>query len=440
MQNKLQNPTAEDLAILLWLNSIPRIGPAASRLLLAYYQTPIEVFRSSNYQEVPGLRPHMVEELNRVPKVLDPLLSEADKILNQVEELGISIVTPHMHDYPQQLLKHPSYGPSILYVIGDVTCLSLAGGAIVGTRSPSTEAKERTRKAASNLAQNGLAIFSGMAKGIDAEGHRGALDARGKTVAILGCGVNRIYPTENADLYENIRKTGAIVSEYTPNTPPSPENLRRRNKLIVGLSQFVVVAECPANSGAIIAARAAIQQQRPLLVLKLEKSGFENERSGTDILSRSGLAAVWDGEDINWLEEYNRTYTRPPSAEAKLDEAFGKKRQPEQKVRNAERKKAEAPQTTQEQLSLPLDKSNTSEPKRSNSKKSDETQQSTPHEAQQLPLNTKFTKNQRVRHPTFGNGVIKNIDHEGPGSIEVKFENKNTKKIAFEYAHLLEAL
>ncbi len=440
MQKNWQNPSVEELATLLWLNSVPRIGPTASRLLLTYYRTPIEVFHASDYQEVPGLRPHMVEELNRAPKVLDPVLSEAENILTQVEKLGISIVTPLMHAYPQQLLKHPSYGPSILYVIGDVTCLSLAGGAIVGTRSPSAEAKERTRIAATNLAQNGLAVFSGMAKGIDAEGHRGALDAGGKTVAVLGCGVNRVYPTENADLYENIRKTGAIVSEYIPNTPPSPENLRRRNKLIVGFSQFVVVAECPADSGAIIAARAAIQQQRPLLVLKLDKPGFENERSGTDLLSRSGLAAVWDGEDIKWLEEYNRTYTRPPSAEARLDEAFGKKRQPDQKGHTPELIRTEAPQTTHEQLSLSLEKSHTSEPKSSTSKKNDKTKESAPYEDQHLPINTKFTKNQRVRHPTFGNGVIKNIDHEGPGSIEVKFENKTTKKIAFEYAHLLEAL
>jgi len=440
MQKELQNPNVEELATLLWLNSVPRIGPAASRLLLTYYRTPIEVFHSSNYQEVPGLRPHMVEELRRAPKVLNPLLSEAEKILSQVEKLGISIVTPLVPAYPQQLLEHPSYGPSILYVIGDITCLSLAGGAIVGTRSPSAEAKERTRQAATYLAQSGQAIFSGMAKGIDAEGHRGALDAGGKTVAVLGCGVNRVYPAENADLYELISKTGAIVSEYTPNTPPSPDNLRRRNKLIVGLSHFVVVAECPADSGAIIAARAAIQQQRPLFVLKLDMPGYEKERSGTHLLSRTGLAAIWDGKDINWLEKYNRTYTRPPSAEAKLDEAFGKKRQPDQKRHTAAPRRTEVPQTTHEHVSLSLENSSTLETTCSPSTKDDEPKASASQEDQFLPYNSKFAKNQRVRHPKFGNGVIKNIDHEGPGSIEVKFENKITKKIAFEYAHLLEAL
>ncbi len=440
MQKNWQNPNVDELATLLWLNSVPRIGPAASRLLLTYYRTPIEVFHASDYQEVPGLRPHIVEELRRAPKVLNPVLIEAEKILSQVEKLGISIVTPLFHAYPQQLLEHPSYGPSILYVIGDVTCLSLAGGAIVGTRSPSAEAKERTRQAATNLAQNGLAIFSGMAKGIDAEGHRGALDAGGKTVAVLGCGVNRVYPKENADLYERICKTGAIVSEYTPNTPPSPDNLRRRNKLIVGLSHFVVVAECPADSGTIIAARAAIQQQRPLFVLKLDMPGYEKERSGTHLLSRTGLAAIWDGKDINWLEEYNRTYKRPPSAETRLDEAFGKKRLPDQKRHAAAPRRKEVHPTTNEHVSLSLENSSTSETKSSLSTKDDEPKASASQEDQFLPYNAKFTKNQRVRHPKFGNGIIKHIDHEGPGSIEVKFENKVTKKIAFEYAHLLEAL
>jgi DNA processing protein len=440
MQKKWQNPNVEELATLLWLNSVPRIGPAASRLLLTYYRTPIEVFHSSNYQEVPGLRTHMVEELSRAPKVLNPVLSEAEKILSQVEKLGIAIVTPLVDAYPQQLLERPSYGPSILYVIGDVTCLSLAGGAIVGTRSPSAEAKTRTRQAATNLAQSDLAVFSGMAKGIDAEGHRGTLDAGGKTVAVLGCGVNRVYPKENADLYEHICKTGAIVSEYTPNTPPSPENLRRRNKLIVGLSHFVVVAECPVDSGAIIAARAAIQQQRPLFVLKLDMPGFEKERSGTHLLGRTGLAAIWDGKDINWLEEYNRTYKRPPLAEARLDEAFGKKRQLDQKRRATTPKRAESPQSTHEHVSLSLENSGASETKCSPPTKDDEPKANASQEDQLLPYNAKFTKNQRVRHPKFGNGVIKKINHEGPGSIEVKFENKVTKKIAFEYAHLLEAL
>jgi DNA processing protein len=439
MQKEWQNPTLEELATLLWLNSVPRIGPAASKLLLAHYRTPRDVFGASNYQEVPGLQPHMVEELQRAPKVLTPFSRKAEQVLSQVEQFGISIVTPLVPAYPRQLLGHPSYGPSILYAMGDVTCLSLAGGALVGTRAPSAEAKERTRQAAITLVRSGQAIFSGMAKGIDAEGHRGALEAGGKTVAVLGCGVNRVYPADHADLYERIRHTGAIVSEYPPGTPPSPENLRRRNKLIVGLSRFVVVAECPADSGAIIAARSALQQQRPLFVLKLDLSGFAQERSGTHLLSSSGLAAIWDGRDINWLERYTGTYTRPPSAEARLDEALGKSRQAGQKRRSATTGGTDIPQTiptphaqAEDAGLLGITPSPSTKEKRP--------QERVSQEALSSPQYAPFTENQRVRHPKFGDGVIKRIDHEAPGSIEVAFENRITKKIAFEYVHLLEAL
>lgn len=437
MQEEWHNPTLEELATLLWLNSVPRIGPAASRLLLVHYQTPREVFNALNYQEVQGLRPHMVEELQRAPKDLTSFLREAEQILSQVEQLGISIVTPLVPAYPQQLLEHPSYGPSILYVLGDVTCLALAGGALVGTRAPSAEARERTRQAATTLVQSGQAIFSGMAKGIDAEGHQGALAAEGKTVAVLGCGVNRIYPAEHAGLYERIRQTGAIVSEYTPNTPPSPENLRRRNKLIVGLSRFVVVAECPSDSGAMIAARAALQQQRPLFVLKLDFPGFEKERSGTHLLSSSELAAVWDGRDINCLERYVSTYTRPPSAEARLDEVLGKKRQASPKKRSATTKETEVPPTTPPAQAEGVDLSLTSP---SSSAKGKKPPRSEPQQALPSPQLTLFTKNQRVRHPQFGNGVIKRINYEDSGSIEVTFENRGTKKFGLEYVHLLEAI
>lgn len=460
----LQYPTVEELAILLWLKAVPRIGPAAVRLLLTYYQTPLEVFRSSNYEEVPGLRPHMVEELVRAPKTLDGTLLEAEQILSKVEKLGIAILTPMVSIYPKQLLDHPSYGPSILYVVGDATCLSLAGGAIVGTRSPSVEAKEKTRLAAAHLVQHGQVVFSGMAKGIDAEGHWAALDSGGRTVAVLGCGVDRIYPAENADLYKRILTTGAIVSEYLPNTPPSPENLRRRNKLIVGLSRFVLVAECPSDSGAMIAARSALQQQRPLLVLTLNKPGFEKERNGTDLLCRRELAASWDGQDVDWLFQYNKSYKRPSSAETRLDEALGKKHLSDDKKdttamnRRDETKKKGVRQASPSSLKPGIKEAQKSSNK--NKKNHSEVQHlsasepplslglvesssSARNESQQAstsPGSVVLTKNQRVRHPIFGTGVIKYIDQEGTGLIEVRFDTKITKKFAFEYAHLLEAL
>lgn len=455
-----QLPTVDELALLLWLNSVPRVGPAAARLLLAHYRTPENVFHARNYRDVPGLRMHMVGELERAAKDLTTFQQQATRILDKVQSSHMSILTPLAPAYPAQLLDSTSYAPTVLYVAGDVTCLSSPGGAIVGTRSPSPEARDKTRLAAQTLAQSQHAVFSGMALGVDAGAHDGALSAQGKTIAVLGCGVDIIYPAENGKLYEDIRERGAVVSEYIPGTRPTADNLRRRNRLIVGLSRFVLVSECPTTSGAMIAARAALQQQRPLFVLHLDGPGFERERGGTEILARTDLAHEWDGQDVEGLRRYISTYTRPASAEARLDAALG------QRLNAGYKAVSTAQEQVETEATRPMSRSaqSVSRTERDNAPRDPHESNldvsktrpilpalaSSPvassgavpapiHSSESVssePISTPvtLTVGQRVEHPTFGIGVVQRIESGDSGFIEVKFSRKGRKRFEPTFA------
>lgn len=441
MKNDVELPAGDELALLLWLNAIPQVGPAAARVLLKHYSTPHDVFAAKNYRDVPDLRPHVMKELEEAPKSLDLFQREANRIAEHARSSGISIITPLSPFYPSQLLASTSFGPSILYVRGNVETLSLQGGAVVGTRSPSTEAKEKTCQASANLVESGYAIFSGMALGIDSEGHNAALKAGGKTIAVLGCGVEHIYPKENAELYRQICQSGAVVSEYPPGTPPSPENLRRRNRLIVGLSKFVVVAECPSDSGAMIAARAALQQQRPLFVLTLNQTGFTKQRSGTDLLASTDLAARWDGANVDWLAGYCSTYARPPSAEPRLDAALGKPAPKSRKQPKSLAATAEPPsgsETTPDTPPPPQIRQSLEAPFTS---AAPDSKQQGASDADAPPSPTPaMSAGQRVRHPKFGTGVVKRLNLTPPGFIEVAFDQAGVKKFSLEFASHLEVM
>lgn len=456
MSSELIRPELDELALLLWLNSVPRIGPAAARHLLTHFKTPQEVFRANKYNGVAGLRPHMVAELEKAPKSLAAFEKEAGRLQEKTASLGIHVVTSLSPDYPRQLLDPTSYGPTILYVLGDPQSLGSPGGSVVGTRSPSAEAREKTRRAATTLIEHGQAVYSGMALGIDAEGHRAALTAGGKTVAVLGCGVDRLYPPENKDIYEQIKRTGAVVSEYPPGVNPSAENLRRRNRLIVGLSRFVLVAECPSDSGAMIAARAAIQQQRPVFVLALQEAGDSKARTGTELLAQVGLAEKWDGVAFDQLERSISQYSRPPSAEARLDEALGKK--PAASARSSSSWVQDRKTGTAGAAGSGLQRSWFDEPLPgasvspatsaggSTGRSLGEAQPATtdayaiPKALDKLPV--LLRTGQRVRHARFGEGTVNQVESGIDGYIEIKFDDrtKGKKRFSVDFASNLEVL
>jgi len=206
--------------------------------------------------------------------------------------------------YPVQLAAVPGC-PDPLYVRGDPAVLSLPQLAIVGSRAATAAGRETAYEFAGALTAAGLAITSGLAIGIDAAAHRGALAAGGKTVAVCGTGLDRIYPAEHAKLAAEIVASGALVSEFPPDTPPLPENFPQRNRLMSGLSLGVLVIEAAARSGSLITARLAGEQGREVLAVpgsihnalargchRLIKDGAALVETPEDVLAALGLAAL----------------------------------------------------------------------------------------------------------------------------------------------------
>lgn len=188
------------------------------------------------------------------------------KELNSLEEAKIKTVSVYDDGYPA-MLKEIGCPPMLLYCKGDVSLLSTRCLGVVGSRSPSRYGLEVTANFSETLAKCGLTIVSGLARGIDSEAHKAALDAEGKTIAVLGCGIDRVYPADNAALYKRIAAEGLIVSEYGPGVAPDNFRFPERNRIISGLSEGVLVTEAGVKSGSLLTANEAIIQNRELFAV-----------------------------------------------------------------------------------------------------------------------------------------------------------------------------
>ncbi|MDI3341967.1 MAG: DNA-processing protein DprA [Sphaerobacter sp.] len=218
-----------------------------------------------------------------------------DREMERIERAGVSIVTLADAAYPRLLREIPS-PPLLLYVRGALTPADAHAVGIVGTRRASAYGREMTRRLCSDLVQAGVTIVSGLARGIDAVAHRTALDRGGRTIAVLGCGVDVIYPPEHRQLAEEVAQQGALVSEFPLGTPPDGPNFPVRNRLISGLSLGVVVVEAPRRSGALITANFAADQGRA--VFAVPGSALAAGSEGPLQLLRDGAVLATSGEDI----------------------------------------------------------------------------------------------------------------------------------------------
>lgn len=192
------------------------------------------------------------------------------QLLLQHEQENPLFWTPADSEYPRLLLEIPT-PPPLLYYRGQVSLLENSGQipmvAIVGTRQPTNYGMRWTRQIATTLVKNGFTIVSGLAEGIDTEAHSATLKAGGRTIAVLGTGVDVVYPAKNRQLYQEILTQGLIVSEYPAKTPPTRANFPRRNRIIAGLCRAVIVIEAPVKSGALITAKDANECGRDVYVL-----------------------------------------------------------------------------------------------------------------------------------------------------------------------------
>jgi DNA processing protein len=202
--------------------------------------------------------------------------------------------------YPSLLREIPD-APVAFYVAGELPLAGEDAIAIVGSRTPSLYGVETAGKLAMDLAEKGITVVSGLARGIDTAAHQGALRAKGRTVAVLGCGIDVVYPAENKDLYAAVRRSGCIISEFPFGTVPDRFNFPRRNRIVSGLSRGVVVVEANVRSGALITARLAGEQGRDVFAVP---GRVDNKMSaGPHALLKQGAKVVMSVEDI--LEELN---------------------------------------------------------------------------------------------------------------------------------------
>jgi len=247
---------------------------------------------------LPGLTPRGVSLLGRAKAALGSAEAyrRAETVREACERQGITILPWGAGDYPVALREIPG-APLLLYRAGKGWAGGAAGVAVVGSRAPTGPGREFARILSGELVAARWTVVSGMARGIDAAAHRGALHAGGTTVAVLGCGVDVAYPREHAELRDEILEKGAIFSEYPPGSLPLPHRFPERNRIVSGLSRGVIVAEAPERSGALITARFALEQGRDVMVVP--GSPWFAHTAGSNRLLREGATPVCSVADVH---------------------------------------------------------------------------------------------------------------------------------------------
>jgi DNA processing protein len=284
-----------DLFYWLALHFLPGFGPVLIKALLDRFGTPKRVFKASQRElaRVDGIG----EGLAGVIKETD-VRGKVNRELKLIEEFNVSLVTIKDQSYPKNL-RQIYDAPPLLYVRGSLEPRDDLAISMVGSRLATDYGRTVTERIAGDLARHGVTMVSGMARGIDSAAHRGSLSVGGRTIAVLGCGVNIIYPRENRHLFEEIMAHGAVISEFPMSTPPEGMNFPRRNRIISGLSLGVVIVQASARSGSLITARLALEQNRDVFAVP-GNIGMARSQ-GTNRLIKQGAKLVESADDI--LEE-----------------------------------------------------------------------------------------------------------------------------------------
>ncbi len=279
-------------------NIVPNIGPAKVRALLDHFgdlEVAWHADRASLVQA--GLDRRAINSLIETRAGLD-----LDAEMAKLERHRVKVLTWEDDEYPS-LLRQIYGPPPVLYVRGELHPDDEWAVAVVGTRKATVYGKEVARRLCSELARNRVTVVSGLARGIDGVAHRAALDAGGRTIAVMGCGLDRIYPPEHRKLAQDIIGNGALVSDYPLGVPPDAGNFPPRNRIISGLSLGVVVVEAGERSGALITVNFALEQGRE--VFAVPGNILNRSSVGCNRLIHDGAKMVLGVEDI--LEELNLT-------------------------------------------------------------------------------------------------------------------------------------
>ena len=290
----------------VWLSSVEGIGPARFYQLIGAYGDPQGVW--DNVGD-PGMRFLGAAALKKLREARDERYFYA--LFNRLEKTGMRTIPRDADAYPRRLLEIYD-PPPVLYVMGDCDLNPSRSFAIVGSRRCTRDGQRAAREIAETLAREDVTVVSGMAYGVDAAAHEGALIGMGRTVAVLGCGADVVYPRQHEELYRRILDNGgAVVSEYPPGTQPRPGNFPARNRIISGMSEGVLIVEGAERSGAMITVNDATEQNRD--VFAVPGSIYSSLSAAPNRLIVEGAIPVLSGWDI--LEHY-RWAARPDARQS----------------------------------------------------------------------------------------------------------------------------
>ena len=299
----------------LALSLVPGMGPVTCNKLVAHFGSPEKVLAagSSSLTAVASLRKESLAALSGEGR--QHLEDLANKEIDRAAEKNIAIIPGDDPLYPA-LLKNIHDPPIVLYVLGAPELLNCRGIGIVGSRAATHYGKEVAGQMAASLSRQGFTIISGLALGIDTAAHNGALAAEGKTIAVLGCGIDRVYPPGNHNLYRSIASAGAVVSEYPLGTKPDNFRFPARNRIISGLSLGIVVVEAANRSGSLITAKHALEQGREVFAVPGRIDSVKS--AGTHTLLQQGAKLVHSINDI--VEEFPAALLQQSAEEPGMEE------------------------------------------------------------------------------------------------------------------------
>ena len=295
---------------LVILNLIQGLGTVRIRSLMDHFGSAVEIMNQPAYslQKVPGIGSHLAGAIRRWEEL------EYREEFRLIENLGVTIMTIFDPDYPANL-REIYDPPVVLYLKGNLIPEDKPALAVVGSRRASHYGLQTAQKISHQLAARGFTVVSGLARGIDTRAHRGALQAGGRTIAVLGSGLGNIYPPENGELAKEISGSGAVISEFPIRAIPDRQNFPLRNRVVSGLSLGVLVVEAAQRSGALITARLAMEQGRMVMAVPGRIDSFSAR--GTNSLIQDGAKMVGGIDDI--LEEFE--YLFPSKSVSSPDNA-----------------------------------------------------------------------------------------------------------------------
>lgn len=286
----------KDIEYWIWLSRIEGLNPKFLNDLLEKYKSPKIIWEKTKEELIEdGIKEIYVKEITN-----EFYRQGLNRYLNYMKQNNIELITIEDKEYPDKL-KLIYDPPIVLYIKGNKKILNEKSVAIVGCRLCTKYGENIAKKLAYNLSLNNINVISGLARGIDSCAHKGSLKGEGKTIAVVGCGLDRVYPEENKELFNKIiNNNGAIISEYVIGTKPLAKNFPKRNRIISGLSNGVIVVEAREKSGTLITADFALEQGKEVYAVP---GNITNCNSyGTNELIKQGAKSVTNIQDI--LEDF----------------------------------------------------------------------------------------------------------------------------------------